>query len=72
MAKQVFHTGKVAIGLAYEPDPRPTLDRDALRLQRALISRGQPLRERLNWDRLAVAGSTAVIACTAVLLLQTL
>jgi hypothetical protein len=36
-----YHTGKVAIGLLYEP-PKPYHDRDARLLQTALLNKRQP------------------------------
>lgn len=35
--KQVYNTGRVKIGLAYEPKTRVYHDRDACRLQKALL-----------------------------------
>lgn len=46
-----YHTGKVAIGIAHVPTQRPAHDRDALRLQDALLidlEREQTLRRELD------------------------
>lgn len=54
--QRVFNTGKVAIGIAYEPEPYVESDRDMLRLQRALMSGGR----RIDIDGLAIAASCLV------------
>lgn len=48
-----YHTGKVQIGLTYVPQQRPYHDRDALRLQRALLGE----RARTDWDGIAIAAA---------------
>lgn len=60
--EKVFNTGKVKIGSKYQPPPaRPEMDRDALRLQRALIDKPQ-----IDWDGIGIAA--AVITLIGILL----
>lgn len=48
--EKVFNTGKVKIGSNYEPPKdMPYMDRDALRLQRALIDKPE-----IDWDGIAI------------------
>lgn len=53
--EQVFNTGKVAIGANYQAPRRVDMDRDALRLQRALL--GQ--RKGLDADGIVIVICTA-------------
>lgn len=58
-----YHTGKVQIGLTYVPRQRPHMDRDALRLQRALLGE----RAATDWDGIGiVAGVALLIAVLAI------
>ena len=48
--EKVFNTGKVKIGSKYQPPKEvPHMDRDALRLQRALIDKPE-----IDWDGIAI------------------
>ena len=48
--EKVFNTGKVKIGSKYQPPKEaPYMDRDALRLQRALIDKPQ-----IDWDGIGI------------------
>lgn len=56
---------KVQIGLTHAPRQRPHHDRDALRLQRALLSE----RDATDWDGIGiVAGVALLIAVLAIVL----
>lgn len=59
MRQPPYHTGKVAIGCAWQPMQRPYHDRDACRLQEALLASRQPRRK---------AGSGFVLAAALALL----
>ena len=56
--EKVFNTGKVAIGRLYTPAARPHHDRDALRLQSALLGH----KPKTDWDGIIIA-----VACIALL-----
>ena len=62
--KKVFNTGKVAIGSLYTPTARPHHDRDALRLQSALLGH----KPQTDWDGIIIA-ATCLAALVAVLVL---
>jgi hypothetical protein len=55
---KVHNTGKVQIGLAYQDPRMPYHDRDALRLQDALLRNAQ----RTDWDGIAIILCVCVIA----------
>ena len=62
--KKVFNTGKVAIGSLYTPTARPHHDRDALRLQSALLGH----KPQTDWDGIGiVAGVLVVVVAMAVI-----
>jgi len=62
--EKVFNTGKVKIGSKYQPPKEaPYMDRDALRLQRALIDKPQ-----IDWDGIAIVLFTLVF-CVAIFLM---
>jgi len=51
--ERIFNTGKVKIGSKYQPPKEaPYMDRDALRLQRALIDKPQ-----IDWDGIAIVAT---------------
>ncbi len=53
-----LNTGKVRIGCAYQPALRVPMDRDALRLQNALLCNAR----RTDWDGIAIVlGTLAAI-----------
>lgn len=54
-----FHTGKVAIGSAYQPTVKPHHDADALKLQAALTNKREPLFD--------TDGVFIILGCTAAL-----
>lgn len=54
--QRVFNTGKIQIGLAYQPKPYVESDKDMLKLQRALMGTGR----RIDIDGLAIAASCLV------------
>lgn len=60
--QRVFNTGKVAIGLSYQAKPNISMDKDALRLQRALLG------ERATIDKDGVAIVAGVLAFIAFVL----
>ena len=66
-----YHTGKVAIGLAHIPTQRPAHDRDACRLQDALLfdpQRDAALRRELRSEaRVTVFCSVALVAVMVLL-----
>ena len=66
-----YHTGKVAIGLAHIPAQRPAHDRDACRLQDALLfdpQRDAALRRELRSEaRVTVFCSVALVAVIGLL-----
>lgn len=55
--KTVFNTGKVKIGLTYDKPNRIVMDRDALRLQRALICKDR----QIDLDGIAIAISCLTV-----------
>lgn len=55
--QRVFNTGKIQIGLAYQPKPYVESDKDMLKLQRALTGG----RRRFDIDGLAIAVSCLVL-----------
>ena len=60
--EKVFNTGKIKIGSKYQPPKQmPYMDRDALRLQRALIDKPQT-----DWDGIGIVAG--VIAFIGILL----
>ena len=62
--EKVFNTGKIKIGSKYQPPAQmPYMDRDALRLQRALIDKPE-----IDWDGIAIVLGT-VGFCVAVYLM---
>jgi hypothetical protein len=61
--ERVFNTGKVSIGLAYERKPLVSMDRDALRLQSALLG------ERKGLDADGIVVVTCVAGLVAVVLM---
>lgn len=63
MRQPPYHTGKVAIGAAYQPQQRPHHDRDALRLQEAL------LRAHLQQQRSYDTDGVLIAACIVIALL---
>ena len=65
--KNVYNTGKVLIGLAYEPPLRNEMSLDAERLQVALLSR--PTRSKARHTVLAVS-TLAAIAAASVLFIK--
>ena len=62
--EKVFNTGKVQIGRAYVPTARPYHDRDALRLQSALLGH----KPQTDWDGIIIA-ATCLAALVAMLVL---
>ena len=56
--QRVFNTGKIQIGLAYQPKPYVESDKDMLKLQRALMGTGR----RFDIEGLVIAISCAVLA----------
>ena len=66
-----YHTGKVAIGIAHVPTQRPAHDRDACRLQDALLfdpQRDAALRRELRAEaRVTVFCSVALVAVMGLL-----
>ena len=61
--EKVFNTGKVAIGSLYTPTARPHHDRDALRLQSALLGH----KPEIDWDGIGiVAGVLLVVVMSAI------
>ena len=58
-----YHTGKVAIGAAYQPQQRPHHDADALRLQRALLGE----RVSTDWDGVLIAACIVISLLALVL-----
>ena len=61
--EKVFNTGKVKIGSKYQPPKQmPHMDRDALRLQRALIDKPQ-----IDWYGIAIVLFT--VFCVAIFLM---
>ena len=62
--KTPYHTGKVAIGSAYVPAARPHYDKDALRLQDALLG------NKPSADTGGVVIAAACLAFIAVVLLH--
>lgn len=60
--QRVFNTGKVAIGLSYEAKPNISMDKDALRLQRALLG------ERNKIDKDGVAIIVGIVTFLAIVL----
>lgn len=60
--KRTYNTGKVRIGLAYEPPVRNEMSLDAERLQLALLRR--PTRSRARHTVLAVSTLAAVAAAS--------
>lgn len=60
-----YHTGKVQIGIAYVPRQRPDHDRDALRLQDALLAGRQPRR---SGNGFVLAAALALLAAVIGLL----
>ena len=66
-----YHTGKVAIGLAHIPTQRPAHDRDACRLQDALlvdaVREAAMQRELRAETRLAVFCSAALVVMLGLL-----
>lgn len=68
-----YHTGKVAIGIAHVPAQRPAHDRDARRLQDALLydpQRESALRRELR-EELWIGALCAVALVATVALLAT-
>jgi len=63
--EQVFNTGKVAIGANYQAPRRVDMDRDALRLQRALL--GQ--RKGLDADGIVIVACTLAAVALAIMAL---
>ncbi len=67
--KHTYNTGKVLIGLAYEPPPVNRMTSDEYRLQRALLRCGQPITpgwttDTLLWCVAAVLFSAAIYLFT--------
>jgi len=62
--EKVFNTGKVAIGSLYTPTARPHHDRDALRLQSALLGH----KPKTDWDGIIIA-AVCLAALVAMLVL---
>lgn len=62
--EKVFNTGKVQIGRAYVPTARPYHDRDALRLQSALLGH----KPEIDWDGIIIA-AVCLAALVAMLVL---
>ena len=60
--EKVFNTGKVAIGSLYTPTARPHHDRDALRLQSALLGH----KPQTDWDGIAIV--VGMVAFVGILL----
>lgn len=60
--KNVYNTGKVLIGLAYEPTPRNEMSLDAERLQLALLRR--PTRSKARHTVLTVSTLAAIAAAS--------
>jgi hypothetical protein len=54
--ERVFNTGRVQIGSAYQPKPNTSMDKDALRLQRALLGE----RNKIDADGLAIVAGVAI------------
>ena len=60
-----FNTGKVQIGIAYVPRQRPYHDRDACRLQEALLAGCEPRRSSNGF---VLAAALALLAAVIGLL----
>ena len=65
MRQPPYHTGKVAIGCAWQPLQRPYHDRDACRLQAALLAGRQPRR---SGNGFVLAAALALLAAVINLL----
>lgn len=61
--EKVFNTGKVAIGRLYTPTARPHHDRDALRLQSALLGH----KPQTDWDGIGIVAFVLVVVVMAVI-----
>ena len=61
---KVFNTGKIKIGRLYTPTARPHHDRDALRLQSALLGH----KPQTDWDGIIIA-AVCLAALVAMLVL---
>ena len=61
--EKVFNTGKVQIGRAYVPTARPYHDRDALRLQSALLGH----KPQTDWDGIGIVAGVLVVVAMAVI-----
>lgn len=64
--KNVYNTGKVQIGLAYEPPIRNEMSLDAERLQVALLSR--PTKSKARHTVLAISTIAAFAAASLLLI----
>lgn len=62
-----YDTGKVKIGLAYEPPPPNYMTRDGERIQSALLGEGKPLDLPISPDLLYLLRSTAATIVLIVL-----
>ena len=60
--EKVFHTGKVAIGRLYIPTARPHHDRDALRLQSALLGH----KPQTDWDGIGIVAGVLVVVMAVI------
>lgn len=60
-----YHTGKVSIGCAWQPLQRPYHDRDACRLQEALLAGCEPRR---SGNGFVLAAALALLAAVIGLL----
>lgn len=62
MKENVFNTGKVLIGLAYEQDKRPTMSDDEIRIQTAYLDKKPKFYERYGDQIIVVISVLALIA----------
>jgi hypothetical protein len=62
-----YHTGKVQIGLTYVPRQRPHHDRDACRLQEALLTSDDEIKAERAELRLSVGMAITLVVVVALL-----
>lgn len=70
MRQLPYDTGKVKIGLFYEPPRRNFMSRDAERLQRGLLRGTEPKRQPMTRDLLAMLAISCAISAALHFLLQ--
>jgi hypothetical protein len=63
--ERVFNTGRVQIGINYQPPKEPPyMDRDALKLQRAYLDKPQ-----IDWEGIAIVAMVAAFIVIVSLML---